>query len=199
MLAAVALAATIHTTANAGAAAAKTTTVTAPAVVQGVGVQLLDQQNITFPATATLPVRTELEPDTYIGAKYAIGGGTTADPIAPGTSRTYHIAITNTGNTTGTMSSFADGAALTGTSFVGQTGAAYGDAASLWTSVPAAPAVLAPGASHTENVTVTVPAATKAGTYYAVVWAGPKATTPTASANVSLQIYAGIREYITVS
>jgi hypothetical protein len=70
--------------------------------VPGVG-QLLDQQNITFPATATLPVRTELEPGTYVGSKYAIGGGTTADPIAPGTSRTYHIAMTNTGNTTETM------------------------------------------------------------------------------------------------
>jgi hypothetical protein len=42
------------------------------------------------------------------------------------------------------------------------------------------------------NVTVSVPAGTKAGTYYAVVWTGPKATTPTASANISLQIYAGI-------
>jgi hypothetical protein len=72
------------------------------------------------------------------------------------------------------------------------------DAASSWTTVTPAGAVLAPGASYTATVTVTVPAAAKAGSYYAVVWAGPQVQTAKPG-SITLATYAGIREYLTVS
>jgi hypothetical protein len=72
------------------------------------------------------------------------------------------------------------------------------DAASSWTSVSPAGAVLALGAGYTATVTVTVPAATPAGSYYAVVWAGPRAKAAKPG-SITLAVYAGIREYLTVS
>ena len=72
------------------------------------------------------------------------------------------------------------------------------DAASSWTTVTPAGAVLAPGGGYTATVTVTVPAAARAGSYYAVVWAGPRAQAAKPG-SVTLATYAGIREYLTVS
>ena len=70
--------------------------------------------------------------------------------------------------------------------------------ASSWTKVTPDSAVLVPGDSYTVTVTVTVPADTKAGSYYAVVWAGPRVQS-TKDGGITLAIHAGVREYLTVS
>lgn len=162
--------------------------------VQGVGVRLTDTQLINFPANQRNPW--QLEPDVYIGTK---DRGTTPDPIAPGTTRTYHVLVTNTGNAAETMAAFPAAATMSATGVFSYTSVspASVDAASSWTTVTPSGAVLAPGASYTATVTVTVPAGTKAGSYYAVVWAGPRVQT--AKHGVTLAIYAGVREYLTVS
>ena len=163
--------------------------------VQGVGAQLTDTQLINFPTNHLNPWQPE--PDIYIGTK---DQGTVPDPIEPGTSRTYHVLVTNTGNIPETMAAFPAAAAMSaaGVFSYPSVSPASVDAASSWTTVAPAGAVLAPGASYTATVTVAVPAATRAGSYYAVVWAGPKA--PAAKpGSITLAIYAGIREYLTVS
>jgi hypothetical protein len=163
--------------------------------VQGVGVQLTDTQLINFPTNHVSPWQPE--PDTYIGTK---DQGTKPDPIKPGTSRAYHVAISNTGNIRETMAAFPAAAKMSaaGVFSYASVSPASTDAASSWTTVSPASAVLAPGASYTATVTVTVPAAAKAGSYYAAVWAGPKAQTAKPG-SITLAIYAGVREYLTVS
>jgi hypothetical protein len=163
--------------------------------VQGAGVQLTDTQLINFPANHLDPW--QLEPDTYIGAK---DQGTIPDPIAPGTSRAYHVLVTNTGSVRETMAAFPAAARMSAAGVFSYTSVspASTDEASSWTTVTPAGAVLAPGASYTAAVTVAVPAATRAGSYYAVVWAGPRAQAAKPG-TITLAIYAGIREYLTVS
>jgi hypothetical protein len=163
--------------------------------VQGVGVQLTDTQLINFPTNHLSPW--QREPDTYIGTK---DQGTIPDPIAPGTSRTYHVLVTNSGNIPETMAAFPSAATMSAARVFSypSVSPASTDAASSWTTITPAGAVLAPGASYTATVTVTVPAATRAGSYYAVVWAGPRAKAAKAG-GITLAIYAGIREYLTVS
>jgi hypothetical protein len=182
------------------AALAAAVTVSAPsafasaAPIQGVGVQLTDTSLVNFPTNLRAPWQTE--PDTYIGTRYQ---GTIPDPIAAGTGRTYHVVVSNRGNVPETMAVYPAAATMSATgvfsySSVSPTAV---NAASSWTVVGSPSATLAPGASYTTTVTVTVPAGTPAGKYYAVVWAGPKAAT--AKAGITLAIYAGIREYITVT
>jgi hypothetical protein len=48
-------------------------------------------------------------------------------------------------------------------------------------------ATLAPGASYT-TVTVTVPAGTPAGKYYAILWAGPKVATAKTGITLLLEL-----------
>jgi hypothetical protein len=168
---------------------------TTPAPVQGVGVQLTDTQLINFPTNHLSPWQPE--PDIYIGAK---NQGAVADPIAAGTTRTYHLQVSNTGNIPETMAAFPAAAAMSAKGVFSWTSVSptSTDAATSWTTVTPAPATLAPGASYTATVTVTVPAGTAAGSYYAVLWAGPQAQAVKAG-SITLAIYAGIREYITVS
>jgi hypothetical protein len=163
--------------------------------VQGVGVRLTDTQLINFPANQRNPW--QLEPDIYIGAK---DQGTIPDPIAPGATRTYHVLVTNTGNVSETMAAFSAAATMSAAGVFSYTSVspASVDAASSWTTVTPPGAVLAPGASYTATVTVTVPTAAKAGSYYAVVWAGPRVQAAK-QGGITLAIYAGIREYLTVS
>ncbi len=163
--------------------------------VQGVGVQLTDTQLIYFPTNHLDPWQPE--PDTYIGTK---DQGTVPDPITPGTSRTYHVRVTNTGNVRETMAAFPAAAKMSaaGVFSYPSVSPASVDAASSWTTVTPAGAVLAPGGGYTATVTVTVPAAARAGSYYAVVWAGPRAQAAKPG-SITLATYAGIREYLTVS
>ena len=162
---------------------------------QGVGVQLTDTALVNFPTNANAPWQSE--PDIYIGTK---DQGKIADPFAPGTSRTYHVLVSNTGNVPETMAVYSAAATMsaTGVFSYSSTSAASVDAASSWTIVSPASAVLAPGASFTATVTVTVPAGTAAGSYYAVVWAGPQVQSAKPG-TITLAINAGIREYLTVS
>jgi hypothetical protein len=168
---------------------------TTPAPVQGVGVQLTDTALVNFPANANAPWQSE--PDTYIGTT---DQGKIPAPLAPGTSRTYHVLVTDTGNVTETMAVYSAAATMsaTGAFSYTSTAATSVNAASSWTTVTPASAVLAPGASYTATVTVTVPAGTPAGSYYAVVWAGPQAQSAKPG-TITLAINAGIREYLTVS
>jgi hypothetical protein len=163
--------------------------------VQGVGVQLTDTQLINFPTNLRSPWQPE--PDIYIGTK---NQGTIPDPFAAGTRRTYHLLVSNTGNAPETMAVFPAAATMSakGVFSYSSVSPASVDAASSWTIVTPASAVLAPGASYTAIVTVTVPAGTPAGSYYAVLWAGPRVQSAKAG-TVTLAIYAGIREYLTVS
>jgi hypothetical protein len=178
------------------------------APVQGVGAGLTDTQLIHFPANHRAPW--QREPDTYIGTK---DQGKIADPIAPRTTRTYHVRVANTGNVTETMAVFPAAAAMSrrGVFSYRRVSPEYVDAASSWTTVTPARAVLAPGASYIATVRVTIPARARAGRYYAVVWAGPqvKPVKPVkpckrgrrckpVEANITLAIYVGIREYLTV-
>jgi hypothetical protein len=163
--------------------------------VLGAGVQLTDTQLINFPTNHLNPWQPE--PDTYIGAK---DRGTIPDPITPGTSRAYHLLVTNTGNVPETMAVFPAAATMSAAGVFSYTSVspASVDAASSWTTVTHAGAVLAPGASYAATVTVTVPAATRAGSYYAVVWAGPRAKAAKPG-SIALATYVGIREYLSVS
>jgi hypothetical protein len=186
--------------AAAGLAAALSVGLAAPAFasttpVQGVGVQLTDTQLINFPTNLRAPW--QAEPDIYIGTKYQ---GKISDPFTPGTSRTYHVLVSNTGNVPETMAVFSAAAAMSAKGVFSYPSASPTsvDAASSWTVVTPASALLAPGASYTATVTVTVPAGTPAGSYYAVVWAGPKVQSVKAG-SITLAINAGIREYLTVS
>lgn len=165
------------------------------APVQGVGVRLTDTQLIYFPTNHLQPWQPE--PDIYIGTK---DQGTIPDPIAPGTSRAYHVLVTNTGNIPETMAAYPAAATMSaaGVFSYPSVSPTSVDAASSWTKVTPSSAVLAPGASFTATVTVTVPAATRAGSYYAVLWAGPRAQAAKPG-SIALATYAGIREYLTVS
>ncbi len=170
------------------------TAFTSTAPLQGVGVRLTDTSLVNFPTNLQSPWQTE--PDTYIGTRYQ---GTIPDPIAAGTSRTYHVLVSNRGDVPETMAVYPAAATMSATgvfsySSVSPTAV---NAASSWTVVGSPSATLAPGASYTTTVTVTVPAGTPAGKYYAVLWAGPKVAT--ATTGITLAIYAGIREYITVA
>jgi hypothetical protein len=179
------------------------------APVQGVGARLTDTQLVHFPTNHRAPW--QHEPDGYIGTK---DQGKIADPIAPRTTRTYHVRTTNTGNVTETMAVFPAAAAMSRRGVFSYRGVSpkYVDAASSWTTVTPARAVLAPRASYIATVRVTIPARARAGKYYAVVWAGPQVKTvkpvkpckrgrrcKPAKANITLAIYVGIREYLTVS
>jgi hypothetical protein len=187
----------LATTALAGALSAgiATPALAATTPVQGVSVQLTDTALVNFPTNANAPWQSE--PDIYIGTT---DQGKIADPLAPGASRTYHVKISNTGNVTETMAVYPAAATMsaTGAFSYTRTSATSVNAASSWTTVTPASAVLAPGASYTATVTVTVPAGTPAGSYYAVVWAGPQAQSAKPG-TITLAINAGIREYLTVS
>jgi hypothetical protein len=187
----------LATTALAGALSAgiATPALAATTPVQGVSVQLTDTALVNFPTNANAPWQSE--PDIYIGTT---DQGKIADPLAPGASRTYHVKISNTGNVTETMAVYPAAATMsaTGAFSYTSTSATSVNAASSWTTVTPASAVLAPGASYTATVTVTVPAGTPAGSYYAVVWAGPQAQSAKPG-TITLAINAGIREYLTVS
>ena len=187
----------LATTALAGALSAgiATPALAATTPVQGVSVQLTDTALVNFPTNANAPWQSE--PDIYIGTT---DQGKIADPLAPGASRTYHVKISNTGNVTETMAVYPAAATMsaTGAFSYTSTSATSVNAASSWTTVTPASAVLAPGASYTATVTVTVPAGTPAGSYYAVVWAGPQAQSAKPG-TITLAINAGIREYLTIS
>ena len=162
--------------------------------IQGVGVRLTDTSLVNFPTNLLSPWQTE--PDIYIGTRYQ---GTIPDPIAAGTSRTYHVVVSNRGNVPETMAVYPAAATMSATGVFSHSSVSPTavNAASSWTVVGSPSATLAPGASYTTTVTVTVPAGTPAGKYYAVLWAGPKVAT--AATGITLAIYAGIREYITVA
>ena len=110
------------------------------------------------------------------------------------------VTFAATGTVPETMAAFPAAATMSAAGVFSYTSVspASVDAASSWTTVTPASAALAPGASYTATVTVTVPAAARAGSYYAVVWAGPKVQAAKRG-GVTLAIYAGIREYLTVS
>jgi hypothetical protein len=179
----------------AGVAAPLSASAASASPVQGVGVRLTDTQLINFPANQRNPW--QLEPDVYIGAK---DQGTIPDPIGPGTTRTYHVLVTNTGNVSETMAAFPAAATMSATGVFSYTSVSPTsvDAASSWTTVTPSGAVLAPCASYTATVTVAVPAGTRPGSYYAVVWAGPRVQAAK-HGGIRLAIYAGVREYLTVS
>src|SRR6204780_5016345 len=161
-----------------------------PSPVQGIGVQLTDTALVNFPTNANAPWQSE--PDIYIGTK---DQGKIADPFAPGTSRTYHVLVSDTGNVPETMGVYPAAATMSATgafSYSSTSSTSVNDASS-WTTVDTASAVLAPGASYTVTVTVTVPAGTRTGSYYAVVWAGPRVDS--AKDGITLAIHAGVREY----
>ena len=165
-----------------------------PSPVQGVGVQLTDTALVNFPTNTRAPWQSE--PDIYIGTT---DQGKIADPFAPGTSRTYHVLVSDTGNVPETMGVYPAAATMSATgafSYSSTSSTSVNDASS-WTTVDTASAVLAPGASYTVTVTVTVPAGTRTGSYYAVVWAGPRVDS--AKDGITLAIHAGVREYLTVS
>ena len=177
---------------SAGIAAPAFAATTTP--TQGVGVQLTDTALVNFPTNTRAPWQSE--PDIYIGTT---DQGKIADPFAPGTSRTYHVLVSDTGNVPETMGVYPAAATMSATgafSYSSTSSTSVNDASS-WTTVDTASAVLAPGASYTVTVTVTVPAGTRTGSYYAVVWAGPRVDS--AKDGITLAIHAGVREYLTVS
>jgi Bacterial protein of unknown function (DUF916) len=165
-----------------------------PSPVQGVGVQLTDTALVNFPTNTRAPWQSE--PDIYIGTK---DQGKIPDPFAPGTSRTYHVRVSNTGNVRETMVVYPAAATMSdkGVFSYSSTSSTSVNDASSWTTVDTASAVVAPGDSYTVTVTVTVPAGTRAGSYYAVLWAGPRVDS--ANDGITLAIHAGVREYLTVS
>jgi hypothetical protein len=169
---------TIAVTATAVTAAALSAASAAPGSAatspgQGVGVQLTDTQLIYFPTNHLDPWQPE--PDTYIGTK-------------------------DQGTVPETMAAFPAAARMSAADVFSypSVSPASVDAASSWTSVTPDSGVLAAGGSYTATVTVTIPAAARSGSYYAVVWAGPRAQAAKPG-SVTLATYAGIREYLTVS
>jgi hypothetical protein len=172
---------------------------------QSVGFGLIDTQLIHFPTNHSDPW--QREPDIYIGTT---DEGQVANPIAPHTTRIYHVRVTNTGNVTETMAVFSSGAYMSSKGVFRYIRVSKCvDNASSWTKVTPARAVLAPGKSYIATVRVTVPAHTRAQKTYAVLWAGPVVNAvkhgkagkhgQPVKPGIILAIYVGIREYLTVS
>src|ERR1700689_5105134 len=114
-----------------------------PSPVQGIGVQLTDTALVNFPTNTRAPWQSE--PDIYIGTT---DQGKIADPFAPGTSRTYHVLVSNTGNVPETMGVYPAAATMsaTGAFSYSSTSSTSVNAPSSWTIVSPASAVLAPRA-----------------------------------------------------
>ena len=124
-------------------------------------------------------------PDTYIGTT---DDGLLAAPFTPGSSRSYTVQFSNAGNVTETMT----------VANVTAGADSYGDAPvpASWISFTAPTASLAPGATESVPVTVTIPAGTRAGLYGGTLMGSASAP---GSGNIKLVTGAGIREYLTVS
>ena len=181
---------------TAAAAAAVTAAVTAAALLgsaaaasaaiapaEGVGVQLLT----AGPAGAPDYGR----PDVYIGTQ---DDGLLPAPLAPGATATYQVTVTNTGTAPESLALRA-APATTSPWLPQNTGTSA--ATAMITTTSAAARTVAPGASYTATITVTIPARAKPGNYDAVLWAAM--TQPLGHSQVQILTQAGIRALITVS
>lgn len=152
-------------------------------VEQGVGVQLLDTGLEGPPDYG--------RPDVYIGTQ---NDGLLPDPITNGSSRTYTMQVSNTGNILETITVFPAAAYLSPDGGWYPTSDGVNDA-TAWISLSPQEVTLEPAGAGNVQVAVSVPTGTTPGTYYAVVWAGPQVPS---GEGINIAVQAGIRAYITV-
>ena len=118
------------------------------------------------------------------------------DHLAPGTSITRHLEVSNTTASIAHVSLYAAAATIANGAFLGAAGHTANDL-SNWTSVvPASPDVPA-GAKLTATVTISVPTDAAPGEQYAVIWA--EARSSAAPAGGVIQVTrVGIRLYLSI-
>ena len=148
----------------------------AAAEVGGIGLRLID-----LPASANQDPRARL----YI-----------TDHVAPGTTITRRIEVSNTTRTAVTIGLYAAAASIVDGSFLGAGGSTANDL-STWTAVTPASAPIATNAKLTATVTITVPKDAAPGEQYGVVWAEAR-TPPKDNSGVTQVNRVGIRLYLSV-
>ena len=123
------------------------------------------------------------------------------DHLAPGTTISRRVEVSNTSDAAVDVSTYAAAATVDGGSFVGSDGRTVNEL-SQWTTVSPEARTLAAGAVATVAVTVAVPADAAPGEYYGVVWAetgsAPSAGNGLAESGVFVVNRVGIRMYISV-
>jgi hypothetical protein len=156
-------------------------------------------------ATVAVPQRASPGPDG-IGIQLAgVPGGSSADPLArlyiidrlaPGSSLTRRVEITNTTKASAYVAVYAAGATVGRGGFAFESGHSQ-DELSSWTSARPAQLRLAPGAAAFGTVTIEVPRSASAGNRYAVLWA-QVSTVSSADGGLRLVNRVGVRMYISI-
>jgi hypothetical protein len=147
-------------------------------------------------ATATATVGVGVKYPSYIGDTPNAGAASTSftgtEPIMPGTSAAWTVTWVNMGNVAENLT-------------IGQDSSSAGwmkviplPASWIKVSGPAVLTGMAPGASTTRTITVTVPRGAKAGLYGGVML-GTAVATLKGTGNVTNAVGAGDREYVRVS
>lgn len=148
----------------------------AAADVGGIGLRLID-----LPAAADQDPRARL----YI-----------TDHVAPGTTITRRIEVSNTTSAATTVGLYAAAASIVDGSFLGAGGSTANEL-STWTSVVPASSTLPTGSKVTATVTIAVPKDAAPGEQYGVVWAEAR-TPPKDNSGVTQVNRVGIRLYLSV-
>ncbi|HEX3542641.1 MAG TPA: hypothetical protein VHT75_19590 [Acidimicrobiales bacterium] len=118
------------------------------------------------------------------------------DHLAPGTTISRHVEITNNTPSPQEVQLYAAAATIAGGSFLFGAGQAA-NALTGWTTVSPPSVRLAPGTSSTATVTIAVPANADVGEQYAVVWAQLAAAVPSGGGVTSVN-RVGVRMYLSV-
>jgi len=123
------------------------------------------------------------------------------DHLAPGTTISRRVEVSNTSGAAVDVSTYAAAATIDDGSFIGSDGRTVNEL-SQWTTVSPEGRTLATGSVATFDVTVAVPADAAPGEYYGVVWAEagsvPPADNGPADSGVFVVNRVGIRMYISV-
>lgn len=134
-----------------------------------------------------------------------LAGAVNADPrsllyimnhVAPGTSLSRQIEVSNNSAAGVTVSVYVSGAEIQGGSFVGETGATQNELSS-WMSTSPNQLSVAANQTALATVTIKVPANAVAGERYAAIWAAVT-TPPTTGSGVTQVNRVGIRTYLSV-
>ena len=160
----------------AGPAAAATSAALGDDTGALVGIRLLD-----VPADSVLDPRARL----YI-----------VDHVAPGSTVTRRIVVTNGQNSSQQVSLYPAAATIKGGSFIGDAGHGANDLSS-WTTVSPPSSTISATTPTTATVTITVPKDAAPGEHYGVVWAEVSSPAST-EGGVTVTNRVGIRIYLSV-
>jgi hypothetical protein len=117
------------------------------------------------------------------------------DHVAPGSTLTRKIEISNTSSSAASVAVYAAAATVSGGAFVGAAGETANDLSS-WTSVRSLAAVVPASGTAMSAVTIRVPADAAPGEHFAVAWAEVRAAADASGVVVVNRV--GIRIYLSV-